>query len=135
MTQRIEAEKGWLDPYLDRYELDPDFVAETMALGLIEEALVRMEEEGRTRAHVAQAMSVSPSYLSRVLGAPPNLTLRSIAQLALALGTRPHVSLRPSCPPPGFPVAQSSSGYDQLPEDLGTLPCAQGGSTFARMRP
>ena len=96
MTPSTEVANGWLSTYIDHYEAAPGFIAECMALGLIEEALEMMEAEGLTQAHMAQIMGVSPSYLSRILGAPPNLTLRSKAQLARALGTKPHVSLRPA---------------------------------------
>jgi hypothetical protein len=88
----------WMERELEQYERSPDFVAEGLAIGLIEEMLEMMEDENISQAEMARLMGVSPAYLSRILNAPPNLTLRSIAQIALALNTRPHVSLRPKCP-------------------------------------
>jgi len=92
------ARSGWLDSLVEHYERDPDYVAEAVAIHLIEEALARMAEEGTTQAELAKLMGVSPQRISQIFNAPPNLTLRSIAQLAIALGSRPHASLFPACP-------------------------------------
>src|SRR6266700_5557959 len=88
---------GWLDSLVDGYDRDPDFVAEAVALHLIEQAIARMAEEGTTRAELAEQMGVTRQRISQIFNAPPNLTLRSIAQLAIALGSRPHASLFPTC--------------------------------------
>lgn len=89
---------GWFDSDVEQYERDPEFVAERMAIQLVEEALKLMEHEGTSRAELARRMQVKPAYVSRILNAPPNMTLRTIAELAIALNTRPHVSLHPKRP-------------------------------------
>ena len=89
---------GWLDQHIEQYEQDPDYVAEGLALHLVEEALRLMEEKGISRSELASQMGVSKAYITRLFNAPPNLTLRSIAHLALALGTKPHASLLAACP-------------------------------------
>ena len=101
--------KSWMERELQRYERSANFVAEGMAMRLVEEMLEMMEQEGISQAEMARLMDVSPAYLSRMLNAPPNLTLRSIAQIALALGTKPHVGLRPSCPIPGVVAGRDAS--------------------------
>ncbi|MHB8576126.1 MAG: helix-turn-helix domain-containing protein [Dehalococcoidia bacterium] len=72
---------------------NPDFVAEGLALGVIEQALAIMQSQGISRSALATRMGVSRAYISRIFDAPPNLTLRSIAALALALDTSPLVDL------------------------------------------
>ncbi len=88
----MNYESGLLDKYVRRYEQDTEYLAEVMALGVMEEAVRIMEAQGITRAQLAQRIGVSRAHVSRLFNAPPNLTLASIARLAIALGMRSHVS-------------------------------------------
>jgi antitoxin component HigA of HigAB toxin-antitoxin module len=92
-TSITAQEPGWLSEAVREYETDADFVAESLAIGLIERALELMEEQGMSRSALADAMEVSRAHVTRLFNAPPNLTLRSIAKLSLALGVEPYVSL------------------------------------------
>lgn len=91
---------GALDEYIARYQHDPDYVAEGMDLEVAEQVVLLLEQKGMSRTALASAMGVSQAFVSRVLNAPPNLTLRSIAKLSLALGVRPVVHLVPIQAPP-----------------------------------
>ena len=75
---------------IKKYEKDPDFVAEGLAIAVIENALHTMERKGITRSELAAAMGIPKSQVSRIFNAPPNLTLRSIARIALALELPPQ---------------------------------------------
>jgi plasmid maintenance system antidote protein VapI len=90
---------GWLDSAIEEFRRDPEYIAEALALRVIQEALEMMDEEGISRAELAESMGVTRQRISHLFNAQPNLTLRSVAQLAVALQTEPHISLRPSCPP------------------------------------
>ena len=79
-----------LAEYYAEYEKDPDFVAEGLALSIIDNALYAMERKGITRSELAAAMGIPKSQVSRIFNAPPNLTLRSIARIALALELSPQ---------------------------------------------
>jgi plasmid maintenance system antidote protein VapI len=83
-----------LAQYEAEFERDPDYVAETLALQVIEQALQLMKDKGISRSELASLMGVSRAYVSKLFNAPPNMTLRSIAQLALALDAQPHAGLR-----------------------------------------
>ncbi len=96
-TEKETQSPGWLDQFLPELERDPDYVAEYLALHIAEEATELMEQKGISRSQLASLMGVSKAYVTRILNAPPNLTLRSIAALALALETRPHASILPTC--------------------------------------
>ena len=85
----------FLESYLREYEKDADFVAEGMALSVAEQALKIMREKGVTHVALAASMGVAPSFVSRVFNARPNLTLRSIARMAIALGVQPVCVLAP----------------------------------------
>lgn len=96
-----------LETYYAKYENDADFVAEGLAVAIIENALEIMQRKGLRRSELAQAMGVPKSQVSRIFNAPPNLTLRSIVRLALALGVEPRALLGQdtAMPAPAAPVA------------------------------
>lgn len=80
---------------LAQYQDDPDYIAEILVLGLNEQVVSRMEAMGLRRSDIARRMGVSRAYITRILRGNPNLTLRSIAALSVALDTRPIVELQP----------------------------------------
>ena len=82
-----------LEERIAKYERDPDFVAEGLAIAVIENALYTMQRKGISKSELAAAMGVPKSQVSRIFNAPPNLTLRSIARLALALEVKPQALL------------------------------------------
>lgn len=75
---------------IKKYEKDPDFVAEGLAIAIIENALYAMQLKGITQSQLADTMGIPKSQVSRIFNAPPNLTLRSIARIALALEVTPQ---------------------------------------------
>ncbi len=86
-------ESAALDDLFEEFANDPDYIAEGIALGVIEDAIALMEAQGLTKAKLAEAMHVSRAYVTQLFNAPPNLTLRTLAQLSLALGARVVVTL------------------------------------------
>ena len=90
MLKRVN---GALDKYFLEYENDPDFLAEGMALAIVEDALSIMESKGLSRSDLANRMGVSRAHISQLFNEHPNLTLRTIAQLAVALEVKPFVFL------------------------------------------
>jgi hypothetical protein len=61
---------------------------------------------GMNDADLARSMGVTRSYVSRILNAPPNLTVVSLAKLARALGGKLRIVLEMGPPrndPPGGP--------------------------------
>ena len=96
--RNVQRSGGWLNEAITEYEKDPDFVAESLAIGLIEQAIELMEARNMTRTELAGRMGVSKAYVTKLFNAPPNLTLRSIAGVAVALGAEPSVSLLPREP-------------------------------------
>ena len=87
------------------YERDPEFMAEGLSTKVIEEALKFLEEKELSQSWLADRMGVSRAYISRILKAPPNITLLTIARIAVALGATPSVSLNAGSRP-----ADASSG-------------------------
>jgi transcriptional regulator with XRE-family HTH domain len=91
-----EAVPGWLDGYVEEGRVDPSFVAESLALANTEQAARVKEEEGVSRADLAARMGVSRAYMTKLFNAHPNMTLRSIAQLCVALRLEPELRLTPA---------------------------------------
>ena len=87
-----------LEARIKKYEKDPDFVAEGLAIAIIENALYTMQSQGVSRSDLAATMGIPKSQVSRLFNAPPNLTLRSIARIALALGVPPQELLDVAAP-------------------------------------
>ena len=75
-----------LDQYFVKYDKAPDFLAEGLSIAIIENSLQVMKQKGISRADLAREMGVPKSQISRIFNAPPNLTLLTIARIAVALG-------------------------------------------------
>ena len=93
ITLNPEETGGWLQPFVDAHGSDPDFIAEGLAVALMEEVAAVMKERGLTESALAERMGVSKASIVRLLGAPSTISLRSIAQLGVALGLQPRVTL------------------------------------------
>ena len=91
---KASSESGLLNSILSEYKQDPEYVAEELALRIAEDAARIMHQKGLNRSQLARQMGVSRAYVTRFFDAPPNMTLRSIARLALALGAFPEMRLR-----------------------------------------
>ena len=89
-----ESEIGFLDEAAAEQANDAEFVADGLALDFAEQVARAMKSQGLTKAELGRRMGVSRAYTTRILDAPPNLTLLSMAKVALALGltVRVHVS-------------------------------------------
>ena len=76
----------------ERFLKDPEYVAELMALSVAQHIAKTLLDEGLTQRALARRLGVSEAYLSRVLSGHPNMTLKTMAKLSLALGLMPAVS-------------------------------------------
>ena len=105
---RAEVETGYLDETLFKLARDPEFVAERLALTLAEDILRVMKDKKVSRSELARRMGVSRAYVTRMLDAPPNLTLLTISKVALALELEPNLSLLSTAKSPEFttPLAE-----------------------------
>lgn len=69
-----------------------DTLAHDYALELAYLAVSEMGKQGLTKKELAERMGVSPQRLANLLNTQPNMTLKSVAQLALALDIRVEFS-------------------------------------------
>lgn len=66
----------------------------TVRKALINAALEEKQQHGLTQQRVAECLGVNRSVINRMLRGEVNLTLRSVAELAWAMGWQPQFSLK-----------------------------------------
>lgn len=78
-------------------ERDPEFLAASLALAFTAEVVRCMEERPSpmSRADLARAVGAKESAISRALRGDANLTIRSLAKLALGVGAEVRLHLAP----------------------------------------
>jgi transcriptional regulator with XRE-family HTH domain len=74
---------------------DPEYLREWLIFDLSEQILAILSQEGLSRADLAARLGVSRQYVSKLINRTPNLTLRSLAEIAAALGRQVTVRLEP----------------------------------------
>jgi transcriptional regulator with XRE-family HTH domain len=82
-----------LEKYIKEYASDPEYVAEGLAIKITEEMLEHLEKRGKSQTWLAEKMGVSRARISSILNAQPNMTLLTIARIAVAIGTTPDVCI------------------------------------------
>lgn len=91
--ETVQQTPGLLDTYLDEHSDDPELIAESLAIDLMEDAVRLLQEKGISRSDLSGLMNVSRGYVTRLLNSPPNLTLMSVARLSVALNAKPYIGL------------------------------------------
>lgn len=88
----VEANEQYkLEKYVEKYARDPEFIAEGLSLKIVERMLEQLASRGLSQSWLAETMGVSRSHISKILNAQPNMTLLTIAKIAVALGVQPDV--------------------------------------------
>jgi transcriptional regulator with XRE-family HTH domain len=82
-----------LDKYTKEYADDPEFIAEGLAIKITEKMLELLERRDLNQSWLADKMGVSRARISNILNAQPNMTLLTIAKIAVALDVKPDVCL------------------------------------------
>ena len=95
---------------------NPEYLQEWLVINLSEDILAIMEEENLSRSDLAARLGVSRQYVTKLINRTPNLTLRSLAEIAAALGRQ--VTVRLEMPPPPLaatPMAEAKSARAEQP--------------------
>lgn len=129
------------DELLEKWNDDPAFVAEGIALDLSISLNKRLEQLEMTRKELAERVQVSPGRISQIMAGNINLTLLSICKVALAVGLRPSLNLADgeTTKTPYFAgyVTAGAAIVPAIPGSVNpatfystTMPMAQGSATF-----
>ena len=77
-----------------RYQRDPEFEFDLLAIEVGERIVQRMEERRITRTELATAIGVSKARISQILSGHDNLTLKSLVAVAMGLDSRIELRLK-----------------------------------------
>lgn len=83
-----------IDNWIRRYQGDPEFEFDLLAIEVGERIVERMEELGMTRTELAAAVGVSKARISQILSGNDNLTLKSLVAVAVGLESRIELRLK-----------------------------------------
>lgn len=83
---------GFADLY-KKMEVSPKYQAEKLSVGFISEVHKYMQENSITKAEIARRADVSPAYVTKLFNGSANLSLETMAKLALALDCQIHLHL------------------------------------------
>ena len=94
----------WLDESDENRKL---FAEEGLILDVTEEIWAALERKGWSKSQLADALGLSLSHVSRLLNGSRNMTLRTLADIAYALGMRPSFSFVENL----SPVTEGDDGW------------------------
>jgi transcriptional regulator with XRE-family HTH domain len=97
----VTEKAAWYEEMRKEFDNDPEYWAEGLKLDFAEEVGRLMEEQSVSRAELARRLGTSPAYVTKILRWTANLTLVSMSRIALALGSRVHLSLASKDAPRG----------------------------------
>ena len=92
----MESAHQWFERELRQVEDDPEYRTELLLIELNDQICAQMERTGMSRADLARKLGVSRAAVTRMLNGSPNMTLKKLVTVALALGVQVSVELRPT---------------------------------------
>jgi transcriptional regulator with XRE-family HTH domain len=78
--------RNWFDKKLGEFKGSVDYETEKVILTLTERIVEIMDETGVSRAEMARRLGVSKAFVTKLLNGNPNLTIKSMVSIAIALG-------------------------------------------------
>ncbi|MCX6841530.1 MAG: helix-turn-helix transcriptional regulator [candidate division WOR-3 bacterium] len=84
-----------------RIENDPRFVAEGMKLAFADDLVRLLQARGLKRTELAEKLGTNRGYITRILNTEYNLSIETMAKIAVALDAQVTLSMKPrqSVPP------------------------------------
>ena len=77
---------NWFDKQLAEWDTNPDFILEGLLIEATERICELMDKHDISRAELARRLGKSRAYVTRLLNGQPNMTLKTLTQIAVALG-------------------------------------------------
>ncbi len=85
--------EGWVSQQADGGRV---FAQEQLIAAVAEQIWEQMDKQQKTKTQLATTLGKSKAYLTQVLNGSRNMTLRTLSDIAFALGVRVDVELRPA---------------------------------------
>ena len=83
--------KDWIAEDRDRVRL---FAQEQLIVAAAEHIWEKMEERGATKSDIASALHKSKAFITQILNGTRNMTLRTLSDIAFALGASVSIEFR-----------------------------------------
>lgn len=80
------SDTGLLDEQIQQWDTDPEFILEGVLTKATERICELMDKHGISRAELARRLGKSRAYVTRLLNGQPNMTLKTLIEIAVALG-------------------------------------------------
>ncbi len=91
-----------LESYIEQNQYSPEFQTELSIIDLNEKIIAMMDERKVSRAELARRLGVSKAFITKMLNGNPNMTIKTINSLALALDCQLYLDIYPK----GFKLAR-----------------------------
>lgn len=85
MSTKNTEPKEWFQGLVDKYKDDSEFIAEGLLIEVTEQIHKQLQTQNISRSQLAQKLSCSPAYITKLLNGAENLTLKKLVQIAQAL--------------------------------------------------
>lgn len=82
---KMSLEKS-LESFYEEFKEDADFIAEGLIVRITENISRIMKAKNINNAQLAEELGTSKAYVTKVLNGNPNMTIRTLAKIAVALG-------------------------------------------------
>lgn len=90
-SSSVERYRAWAG----KLENDPQFVAEELKLAFADDLVRLLEARGLKQTELAEKLGTNRGYITRVLDTEYNLTIETMARIALALDARISLHMLP----------------------------------------
>lgn len=85
----------WFNDMLDKYKDDIDFLTEEAIIEFNEKIVKRLKELNLSRTELANKLGVSKAFITKLLNGNPNLTIKTMVNIAKALDCNLELDLCP----------------------------------------
>ncbi len=75
----------WIESYIDQNQYTAEFQTELSIIDLNEKIIAMMAQRKISRVELAKRLGVSKGFVTKLLNGNPNMTIKTINALALAL--------------------------------------------------
>lgn len=86
---------SFIEKYINKYEYSIDYQTELAIIDLNEKIIAKMEELKISRAELAKRLGVSKAFITKLLNGNPNMTIKTIVSIALALDCKLYQDIYP----------------------------------------
>ncbi len=103
-----------LESYIEQNQYNIDYQTELSVIDLNEKIIAKMEELKINRVELANRLGVSKAFVTKLLNGNPNMTIKTIISIALALDCQLYQDIYPQ----GFKVTRrplyihANKGYE-----------------------